>query len=95
MRSRWVVCYDIANAARWRSVYRALRGYGDWIQLSVFRCDLSAKERVVLGSIIEELIDHRADQVLFLNLGPTEGRGAETIESIGRPLASRERAIVL
>jgi CRISPR-associated protein Cas2 len=95
VRSRWIVSYDVADAKRLRRVYKALLGYGDWIQLSVFRCDLTAHERVRLQSVLEQEIRPQADQILFMDLGPVEGRGSEAVGSIGRPLVLPPRAIVL
>ena len=36
----YLVTYDVSCPKRWRRVYRLLQGYGDWMQLSVFRCRL-------------------------------------------------------
>lgn len=94
MRTRWLVTYDISDPGRLRRVYRILRGYGDWLQLSVFRCELSARERVVLQRLLEEQINHREDQVVFVNLGPASGRGGEAIASTGRVLVEKNRAVV-
>ena len=41
MRNRYIVTYDICDDARRTAVYKALRGFGDHLQYSVFRCDLS------------------------------------------------------
>jgi len=95
VRSRWIVCYDVADPKRLRRVYRALLGYGEWIQFSVFRCDLSARERVRLQGELEQEIRPQEDQVLFIDLGPVEGRGAEAVVSIGRPVMPPRRALVL
>jgi CRISPR-associated protein Cas2 len=35
-----------------------------------------------------EIIDHREDQVLFVDLGPSDGRGDRVITAIGKPYAS-------
>lgn len=94
MRTRWLVTYDISDPARLRRVYKTLRGYGDWLQLSVFRCELSKRERVVLQRLLEEQIHHGADQVLFVDLGPAEGRGGDAIEAVGRALVQKRRAVV-
>lgn len=32
-----------------------------------------------------EIIDHREDQVLFVDLGPVEGRGDRVITALGKP----------
>ncbi|HCF59082.1 MAG TPA: CRISPR-associated endonuclease Cas2 [Myxococcales bacterium] len=95
MRGRWLVCYDISDPKRLRRVYRTLRGYGDWLQLSTFRCELSEREKVVLRNLLSEELNHEEDQVLFVYLGPAEGRGAEAIEGLGRPLLERKRVNIL
>jgi hypothetical protein len=43
-----VVSYDISNDRRWRRVFKLMRGYGQWLQLSVFQCRLTARRRVEL-----------------------------------------------
>ena len=68
-RRRFVVCYDIASPARWRQVYRIMQGHGEWIQLSVFLCDLDDVERIRLESLLAEVIHHRDDSVCFADLG--------------------------
>ncbi len=36
----YVVAYDISDPKRWRRVFRLMKGYGQWLQLSVFHCRL-------------------------------------------------------
>ena len=95
MRNRWIVCYDICEPKRLRLVYKILRGYGDWMQLSVFRCELSDRERVVLRGLLSEVVNHDEDQVIFVDIGPAEGRGATAIETLGKPMVERPRVLVL
>lgn len=39
---RWhLVTYDIRDPARWRAVYKIMKGYGHRVQLSVFRVRLT------------------------------------------------------
>ncbi len=96
MRNRYIVSYDIADPKRLRRVHRTMRGFGDPLQYSVFRCDLSPSERVLLCEALTPLLNHREDQVMLVNLGPTDGRGSETIETLGRALAREpERLAVI
>lgn len=94
MRHQWLVCYDIADPIRLRRVYRVLRGYGDWLQFSIFRCELTDRERVVLRGMLAEVLQHDVDQVIFVDLGRTEGRGDTAIESLGRPVQEKKRVLV-
>ncbi len=85
MRHTFIVSYDIANPKRLRKVFKTLRNCGDHLQLSVFECQLSASDLLQLRDTLSEIINHAHDQVLFVNLGPSEGRGERVIESLGLP----------
>ena len=37
----YLVTYDISCPRRWRKVYRIMHAFGEHVQLSVFRCDLT------------------------------------------------------
>jgi len=96
VRNRYIVSYDIADKRRLRKVFRAVRGFGDHLQFSVFRCDLSERERVEMVATLHPLIKHDEDQVLIIDLGPCDGRAADCMESIGRTFSNPERhAIVI
>jgi len=85
MRHLYVVSYDVCDPKRLRAVFKTMRGYGDPLQLSVFRCELDAREVLELRARLAELINHDEDQVLFVDIGPTEGRGAISIRALGKP----------
>lgn len=96
MRQTFIVSYDISDPKRLRKVFRTMRGYGDHMQLSVFRCDMTESERLELRGKLEEIINHREDQVLFVDVGPADGRGATSIASMGRAHMQPQRhAIVI
>ena len=85
MRNTFLVTYDIRDDKRLRLVFKTMRNWGDHLQYSVFECQLTpidlAKCRHELGRIIK----HNEDQVLFVDLGPTQGRGERTITALGQP----------
>lgn len=95
MRGRYLVTYDICDPDRLRRVYKAMRGFGDHLQYSVFRCDLSEVERIQLLATLTPLINHSQDQVLIVALGPAQGRGAQCIESLGRPYTNPQRHAIV
>jgi CRISPR-associated protein Cas2 len=95
MRSRYLVTYDIADPKRLRRVFRLMCGYGEHLQFSVFECDLSSRERMQLETELMAVLDLRADQVLFADLGPSDGRGAECIAAVGRPYIPMVRGAVV
>lgn len=84
MRNCYIVAYDIANAKRLRRVHRTLQGYGSALQYSVFHCELSAAERVLLWEALTGLINHREDKVMFLHLGLAGERNRQRIETLGQ-----------
>ena len=91
MRQTFVVSYDVSCPKRLRRVYRLMRGWGDHIQLSVFRCELNARELVELRARLSEVINSLEDQVLFIDVGPVEGRGGTSIRAIGKMYVPPER----
>lgn len=91
----YIVAYDIADPKRWRRVFRTMKGYGRWLQLSVFQCRLSGRRRADLGAVLEKLIHHQEDHVIILDLGLADEVDPR-VESIGKsftPIA-REAIIV-
>jgi CRISPR-associated protein Cas2 len=83
MRTTYLVCYDITEPKRLRRVFKLCKNYGNHLQYSVFECDLNPAERVGLEAGLAELIKHDEDQVMFVSLGPAEGRGDRVITAIG------------
>lgn len=84
-RHTYLVCYDIANDRRLKKVFKVCKNHGTHLQFSVFECDLNPRELVQLQRELKTLIKHDEDQVLFVSLGPAEGRGDRVISSLGLP----------
>lgn len=95
MRRVCIVSYDISDPKRWRQVYRTMRGFGEHLQLSVFSCDLTPSQRIHMIAALEGAIDTSEDQVLVIDLGPSLAQPIRHIESIGRPLAARDRGPIV
>ncbi len=85
MRTTYLVCYDIADDKRLRRVFKICRDYGEHLQFSVFECDLNPMEKAQLEAALRQTIKHDEDQVLFVSLGPAEGRGDRVITALGLP----------
>ncbi len=85
MRNTFLVCYDISDDKRLRKVFRTMRDFGDHIQYSVFECQLTPEDLARCRHALAQIIHHEQDQVLFVDLGPTEGRGDRVITALGRP----------
>ena len=86
MRSVYLVAYDVTEDKRRTKIFKKLKGYGESLQYSLFRCALTPNERARLRTDLWDLIDHSTDRVLLIDLGPDEGRGKSALESWGKPL---------
>jgi CRISPR-associated protein Cas2 len=84
-RHTYLVTYDIANDRRLKKVFKVCKNHGTHLQFSVFECDLNPRELVQLQRELKTLIKQDEDQVLFVSLGPAEGRGDRVISSLGLP----------
>jgi CRISPR-associated protein Cas2 len=85
VQQTFIVSYDIADPKRLRLVFKLMKGWGDHLQFSVFRCDLSPSEVVELQAELKSIINSGEDQVLFIDLGPADGRALACIDAIGLP----------
>jgi CRISPR-associated protein Cas2 len=95
MRRVYIVTYDISDPKRWRQVYRTMRGYGQHLELSVFACDITLAQRIQMVASLEDAIDREVDQVLVIDLGPSQAHPIHHIEALGRPLTVRDRGPVV
>lgn len=85
MRTTYIVCYDIASDRRREGVFKLCKNHGTHLQYSVFECDLSQMELTGLQRAILDILVPDEDQVLFVALGPAEGRGSRRIVALGKP----------
>ena len=79
----YIVAYDISDPKRWRQVFKTMKGYGHWLQLSVFQCRLTARRRAEMTARLEDLIQQTEDHVLILDLG-LAARVDPHVESLGK-----------
>jgi CRISPR-associated protein Cas2 len=85
MRSTYIVSYDIADDKRVKKVFKAMRDFGDHLQYSVFECQFTPADLARCRAALADIIHHEEDQVLFILLGPSEGRGDRVINALGKP----------
>lgn len=95
MRTSYLVCYDICDEKRLRKVFRIMRGFGDHLQYSVFECQFTASDLVRCREALRDVIKHTEDQVLFVNLGPAEGRGDRVITALGKPYINLDSPCII
>jgi len=90
----YIVTYDIADERRWRRVFKIMQGYGQWLQLSVFQCRLTAQRRAALAARLEAVIHGRDDHVLILDLGPAD-KVDPRVESLGKTFEPVTRSAIV
>lgn len=88
------VAYDISDPKRWRRVFRLMKGYGHWLQLSLFQCRLSGGRRAEMAMRLDELIAREQDHVLIFDLGPADD-AAIAVESLGKTFTPIERRAIV
>lgn len=86
----FIVTYDISDQKRWRRVFKAMHGYGEWIQLSVFQCRLSRRRRAELETQLRGLVKNGEDHILLIDVGPADKIDL-AVESIGKTFSKIER----
>ncbi|MCH9826196.1 MAG: CRISPR-associated endonuclease Cas2 [Gammaproteobacteria bacterium] len=68
----YIVTYDIRDDKRGRRIFKLMKGYGEWLQLSVFQCRLSARRQAELIQLLDGIIVDGQDHVVMLDLGPAD-----------------------
>ena len=92
----YVVSYDIMDPKRLHQVHKTMKGFGDPIHYSVFRCHLTVKGKIELAAALTEIIKHDEDRIMIVDLGPLDGRAEERIEFLGiRATSEGNRTVVV
>ena len=91
----YVVSYDIMDQKRLCRVHRAMKGFGEPVHYSVFRCDITAKGKVEMVAALSELMKLDQDRVMIIDLGPKDGRADERIEFLGVHQEEMERKFII
>lgn len=61
-----VISYDVQEDKRRTRIHKALKSYGQWVQYSVFECELEKKDYLRLRDRLDRLINKEAgDSVRF------------------------------
>ena len=66
----YLIAYDIRDPKRWRHAYKQLKGCGERIQYSLFRCRLNRTEMEALRWQLEKLLTDE-DDLMFVHLCPS------------------------
>jgi CRISPR-associated protein Cas2 len=90
----YLVTYDICNDKRLRRVHKLLKGYGEWVQLSVFQCRLSRRRQAELQALLDGMIVQTDDHVLIMDLGPAD-QVKPKVTSLGKTFQALVREPVI
>jgi CRISPR-associated protein Cas2 len=60
-----VITYDVPNDKRRTKIHKVLKSYGQWMQFSVFECNLTDPQYAKLRSRLSQLIKAEEDSVRF------------------------------
>ena len=85
LRHLYVVGYDIADKARRRRAFAAIRGYVAGGQKSLHECWMTTGEATAALQAVRSIIDHEQDRAILIRLGPsawvlTRGRAVPPAE---------------
>jgi len=83
-RTRYLLAYDIRDKRRLRRVHQVAKAWGYPLQYSVFVCDLSRSELLLMKRDLRDEMSTAQDSVSLFDLGPPNGRGIRCIEFIGK-----------
>jgi len=90
----YIVAYDITDPKRWRRVFRLMKGYGEWLQLSVFQCRMNRTRHAELIALLDGIIHHTHDHIVLMDLGPAENVKPRVV-SLGKTFDAIERAPII
>jgi len=90
----YIVAYDVRDPRRWRRLFKAMHGRGEWLQLSVFQCRLSRRGVAELRAAVAGIIKHDEDHVLILDLGPAD-EVKPRVSSLGKAFEAVARRPVI
>lgn len=90
----YLVCYDISDPRRWRRIFKTMKGYGVWMQLSVFQCRLNRQNLLRMTDTLTEAMNANEDHVMIIDVGPAESITIR-VESFGKPFRPIARRTVI
>ena len=94
MEHTYLVCYDISDQKRWRRIFKTMKGYGEWMQLSVFQCRLSRVNLLRMTEALKDILNQSEDHLLIIDLGPAESVSIR-VESYGKNFTPIQRQAVI
>ena len=72
-----------------------MRGFGEALKYSVFICELSPAEKMILVGKLDEVIDHKIDRILIVDIGSSVSESENPIYFLGAPSSMPKREAVI
>jgi CRISPR-associated protein Cas2 len=88
-----VISYDIKDDKRRGRIFKALKNFGQWMQYSVFECELDKMHFLKLRDRLDHLIDAKQDD--SIRFYPLCENCKRQVERIGGEKPREEGAIVV
>lgn len=60
-----IISYDISEDPRRTKIHNVLKSYGQWVQYSIFECELTDTQYAKLRSRLSKLIQPDTDSIRF------------------------------
>jgi len=92
---QYLVCYDITDDKRLRTIHKIMKGYGEPWQYSVFLCRLKHIDRIRMEADIDETINRNNDQVIIISLGENDSQIKKKITVLGKKLPNIKSGIIV
>ena len=95
VRNKFFVAYDVMDPQRLARTYKRMLGYGDRIQYSMFSCNLSAQELVMMRGDLEEILNLSEDRVIIINTGSSNISPDRNVITIGTQIGLKKEGAVV
>ena len=95
MRTSYLVCYDISDEKRLRKVFQSDARVRRSPAVLGVRVPVNSDGPGAVPDGALGIIHHGEDQVLFVNLGPAEGRGDRVITALGKPYTAMDAPCII
>lgn len=73
---------------------RGSRGYGEWVQLSVFQCRYGDQRHAEMQQLLDGAINSQEDHILIVDIGPAD-RVQPRFTSLGKGFDLMERGPIV
>jgi len=84
-----IVTYDIPDDKRRNRIHKELKNFGQWVQYSVFECDLDDRQLGRLRHRLEKLLKPDEDSIFFYRVCAACEKQTERLGTLTRLTANQ------